>query len=250
MSQMQQDPSLSSPASASAARAFLAVPPATLSSLNQLEGLLERLVGVAPRTPSPAAWDRFLSIPADTQNMVVKAWDEQSSFIEAAIRAGLKATDELGMLNFALSRLNLLGDSSLMSEIREGDVIDIFNSEYVQIYRSYSYFALCNYSLVELSAYPWYELYERSMNLTRQLIEVADKVLSGQVSRVSFDHLPEYTLRERLTDAQATFLQKEKFGIRLVSPVTGENFALSVKTVRPIASEAVVAGAQNNLSFI
>lgn len=248
MSQMQQDPSLVAPASA--ARAFPAVPPATLSSLNRLESLLERLVGSAPRTPSPAAWARFLSVPEATQATVVKGWDEQSHFIEDALRAGLKATDEIGMLNFALSKLNLLGDSSLLGEIREGDVIDIFNSEYVQIYRSYTYFALCNYSLVELSAYPWYELYERSTNLTKQLIEIADKVLSGQLSRVSFEHLPEYTLRERLTDEHAAFLVKEKFGIRLVSPVTGENFALAVKTVRPIASELAATGAPNNLSFL
>lgn len=249
MSQLTQDPSLS-PASPAAVRiAPSIVPPATAASLERIERLLEQLTGVAPRQPTAAGWAHLLALPPATQQLIVKAWDDQAAFLEGAVRAGLKANDEIGMLNYALGKLNLLGDSSLVNEIRPGDIIEIANAEYVQIYRSYSYFAVCNYSLVELSAYPWYELYERSANVTKLLVDAAEGVFTGKVSRVSFEHVPEYTIRELMTEERSAFLLKERFGVRLVSPVTGENYALSVKSVKQLATDTP-ATRPGNLHFI
>lgn len=218
-----------------------------LATLLRLEGLLESLTRVKPTPATPRAWARFHQLPTATQAIVVSAWKDQCLFIEGAIQAGLDAYDEKGMFNYALSKLNLLGEAGLTNEIMNGDVIEIFNAELIQVYRSFSYFALCHYSLVELSAYPFYELYERASSVTKPLLDGAATIFSGQATRVNFD-IPEYTVRELMTEERRTYLIKEKLGVRVVSPVTGDYFMVSTKTVRELKND--ISAGPSNLHFI
>lgn len=218
------------------------------ATLSRLETLLELITKVKPVPATPKAWERFHELPLATQSIVVNAWKDQSLFIQGALDAGLDATDEKGMLTYALGKLNLLCNFSLTNEVEAGDVIEIFNADYIQVYRSFSYFALCQYSLVELSAYPWYELYERASSVTKDLLTEVQKIYDGTATRVSFLHIPEYTLRELLTEDRRTYLLREKFGFRLVSPITGEYYGLSVKTVREVKND--ISAGPANLRFI
>lgn len=222
--------------------------PETLAVLHRLEGLLEKITRVKPVSASSQAWDRFHQLPNDTQALVVHAWKEQALFIEGALEAGLNAYDEKGMFTYALSKLNLLGEAGLTDEIVNGDVVEIFNADFIQVYRSFSYFALCHYSLVELSAYPFYELYERASSVTKPLFDTAANIFNGSATRVSFRHIPEYTVRELMTEERRTYLISEKIGVRLVSPLTGEYFMVSTKTVRELQND--VSAGPSNLHFI
>jgi len=149
---------------------------------------------------------------------------------------------------FALGKLNLLGDVSLIDQVNQGDIMEVHDGSYSQLYRSYSFFKHCRYSLVDLSTYPWFELYERSSTVTKQLIEATEKLLGSQSGRVSMHDYPEYTLRELMTEERATFALKEKYGVRLVSPTTGEYYILSVKSVRELQSD--LRGVPGNVRFL
>ncbi len=209
--------------------------PAILQALERLENALENLTKVRLRQAPETAWMRFLSFPTETQQVIAKAWNGQAEFIEGAVKEGLDAFNELAMLKYAYDRLGFLGDAAVVEDIQPGDIIEIADEDYVQVYRSFSYFSLCNYSIVELSAYPWFELYERSSVVTKQLLEGQDLILKGKSTRFNFD-LPEYTLRELMTEECATFTLKEKYVIRLISALSGKTYALSVKQVREIES--------------
>jgi hypothetical protein len=211
--------------------------PWVLNPLMRLEAAIEKFTGVKPRTTKPHVWRRFYGLPQEHQRTIVKSWEDQAAFLEEAIRSGLESTNELGLLIFALGKLNLIGDTSLIDEVEAGDMLEIYDSNFSQLYRSFSYFAYCNYSIPELAVYPWFELYERASSVTKHLLDSAERLFSGKVSRVSFYDYPEYVLRELMTDELNAFSMREKYAIRLASPITGENYVLSVKRVRELPKE-------------
>lgn len=208
--------------------------PAAVEALVELESVLHQLSGYRIRVAPVAAWDRFLVLPETTQAEMIRGWKAQTEFIRGALDEGLDALDEVGMLRYALGRLGLFGEATFSEDIEPGDIIEVADSDCVQIYRSFSYFALCNYSILELSTYPWYELYERPSAITDLLMQAAKPLLEGQKSRIQFSHIPEYSLRELLTEECAVFTMREKFAQRLISNLNGKSYCLSVKSVKEL----------------
>jgi hypothetical protein len=49
-----------------------------------------------------------------------------------------------------------------------------------QIFRNFRFFEICGYSLLEVEAYPWNELYERSHLITEKLLRTAAEVISSR----------------------------------------------------------------------
>lgn len=220
-----------------------------IETLDVLEGLLERFTGSPPRRPPNAAWERYLSLPVDAQKATLAGWRSQASFIKAAMDEGLDSFDESRMLRFALGRLFLLGDSSAADIVEADDVVEIYDSNFVQVYRSFSYFNLCNYSLLELSSYPWFELYERSSIISKQLIEISERILNERLPSTSLAEVPLYTVKELMTDDQCVFTIREKRAFRLISSISGEAYILSTKQIKEVDSvQGSKAG--GNIRFI
>lgn len=221
------------------------------STLTHFEGLLKQLIKKqVPQAPA-RAWARFAELSSDNQIGIIRGLQEQSRFVAGALEKQIDGFDESAMLNYAMGQLFLLSDSgyvsNFMTQINPGDVIEVANKDYIQVYRSYSCFTLCNYSILELTTYPWFELYERSSLVTKQLCETVEKVLEGRLSYSEWENVPEYTLRELMTEQECIFAMKEKYIVKLVSAITGETYVLTLKTVREVGSENTARG---NMRFL
>lgn len=235
MSQFTTPESLEPNSAARAPAASSGFPEELAGPLERLEALLERLTRVRLKRANAAAWDRFLSLAPESRSMIVQAWKKQAAFIEGALEQGLDAYDELGMFRYAMRHLGMLGDSELFSRVEPDDVIEILGPDYVQVYRSFTYFSLCNYSLLELSAYPFYELYDRSSVIIKKLFEHGEMIRQGKTSYVDLRDLPEYTIREVMLEAGGVFQMREKCLARAVNAATGATYLVSIKKVKEVA---------------
>ncbi len=204
--------------------------------LDALESAIMEFTKVRIKPAPASAWVKFLTLPQETQEMILTGWRGQTDFIRGAIDQDLDACDEIRMLEYAMGRLNLLCDTSLIADLSHEDVIEIYGPDYVQVYRSFNYFSLCNYSLLELGVHPWYELYDRSTAVMKQLIEMTESVLCGKTSRIDLDKFPEYTIREVMSPEGAVFSMREKCAVRLASSINGQNYLMSVKKVKEISA--------------
>lgn len=209
-----------------------------LAPLVRLEMLLEKFTGKEPVAAPAHAWSAFSGLPADKQLEIARGWTAQADFIQGAIERDIHHCDEKRMLNYAMGTMNLLADSGLFTIIDESDVMEIIGPDCVQTYRSFSYFTLCNYSLVELAAYPFYELYERSSRVMETLMQRAGPILEGKSNSVLLDDVPDYTIRETMTEEGCVYRMRERAYLRLISALTGENYVLSVKKVTQLATPA------------
>ncbi len=221
-------------------------------NINNLDTLLGFFLGKKLPTPSSQVRKRFLQLDKNSQDMAIRTVQGQLQFIEGAMQMGLGVNNEVAMLKYAMRTLSLLCDQSVFNEIEDGDVIEIVDQNHLQVYRSYSCFSLCNYSVMQLTAYPWYELYERSSLVTRKLIECTQKILSGEASYVSMDYIPEYQIRELLTEDGSAFSIKEKFTAKLNCTLTGSPYILSVKRLRAVDIHVPAENgvATSNIHFI
>lgn len=206
----------------------------TMSSLARLEGLLEKFLGRTFRSPPRQAWNDFFSLSSERQKTALEAWNAQSSFLSQVLEHDIESVDEPAMLQFAMGYLKLLGNSDIFSNVEKDDLVEIISPDFLQVYRSYSYFSLCNYSLLELGVYPFFELYDRSSHVQALLMERGGKILRGEARCVDLSDLPEYTIRELKTKERALFSMRERLLVKTVSMVTGEMYVISVKKVRAL----------------
>jgi hypothetical protein len=204
-----------------------------------LEGQILRLLGKKMKAAPASAWNHFLELSAATQQGILSGLHAQSDFIQGALDRNIDGLNEFTMLRYAMDRMCLLTEHDTTEALAPGDVIEIFDPMGCQVYRSYNCFSLSNYSLLELTSYPWFELYDRSHRVEDVLIETCEAIVSGKVSYLPlYEKVPDYTLRELRTDEHAVFAVREKFAARMKSAVTGQNYVLSAKMIREVASES------------
>lgn len=93
-------------------------------------------------------------------------------------------------------KLRAHAPSDFLSQLSSGEVIEIHNSEFVQIYRNLHFFTLCTYTLDDMLCRPFWELYERDESIAQHLIQIAGGVFTGQSTGTQPLSIPEHTILE------------------------------------------------------
>jgi hypothetical protein len=107
--------------------------------------------------------------------------------------------DNIPMLVWqALKELRLRPPSDLFSHIYDCTVIEIYAKDNIQLFRSFSFFKYCSYSLEELYCRPWPVLFPRDdLNIIPMIFKFVEGVFSGVIKNtVSLRHIPKHILRE------------------------------------------------------
>lgn len=208
------------------------------AALSIVENTLEKFLGNSlPSTPEHA-WFRFENLNSQHQQMALAGLRAQNAFVTEMMERGITSTDEASMLRFALSRLSLLSQEGLPYDVGPEHVVEIFDENHVQVYRSVSCFNLCNYSLLELSSYPWFELYERPPAFEQRFIEMGHKMAAGKLPYVDVSDFPEYVIRETMTDGLEAFAIRDLFIANMRSTLNGRPYFLSIKKIRPLEEDS------------
>jgi hypothetical protein len=148
---------------------------------------------------------------------------------------GLDAYSEKRLVRLAVDKLKIDADQNILDTVEHTDVVEIINSDHTQVYRSFSCFALCNYTIAELVTYHWYELYERPSWVQERLYNLCEQVLRTEGCYVDLEPLiPAYTLRETMTPERASFKMSEKFYSRMNSSLNQNPYLISVKKIEPL----------------
>lgn len=201
----------------------------------QHDRVLSDFIGQEVRPSPQKAIDAFRELREAHQIGVVHGLGSNIAFMQAAIANGLKSNEESGLVAMAMAKLSLQPNEMVVNQIYHDDIVEIFDSQQNQVYRSFSCFKLCNYSIAELVAYPWYELYERPSWVTSRIMELGSTVYSGENPFMNLsDKFGTYSIKETLTPEKAIFMVQERFYARLLSTATSEPHVLSVKRIIPV----------------
>jgi hypothetical protein len=111
-----------------------------------------------------------------------------------------------------LKRLSIRTSDDLFTYLTDQDVIEIYDLDGRQLYRSFNFFSLCNYSLEQIYSVPWFELYERNSELTKANLDFVAEIIQHPELGTRATPVPVHEVREkrrphrRITRIQPRFM--------------------------------------------
>ncbi len=106
-----------------------------------------------------------------------------------------KGVQEKGFLLKALDYYGLSVDKDLLETIDDETVVEIYSEDMLQLYRSFKMLDMTGYSLLDLSVFEWYVLWERPQLTIEQMQSEIAKVLESEIPFKTFNVAP-HVLRE------------------------------------------------------
>lgn len=100
-------------------------------------------------------------------------------------------------LKRALDRFGFYIEDSFWDIVEDGDLIEVYSSNMTQLYRSRSFFEITGYSLLDLTANEWYNLFERPASIQKMMMDVVTGVLAQPSNRPSRIDIPTHLMKER-----------------------------------------------------
>lgn len=113
------------------------------------------------------------------------------------------AKNDRQLLWNTLRKLKAVPPSDIIDKIEDQDVIEVYNTQFIQIFRNLNYFDISSYTLVEVFTHQWDELYEReNPNIGQQMMNVALSVISGKARATFPCGVDSHVLKERFSEEQ------------------------------------------------
>jgi hypothetical protein len=165
-------------------------------------------------------WKKFFTVPAPQLHAIYCGFKSYCDLYASAIEEGENIRDDKALLWRTITKLGLRPCSDLMEHIEKNDVVEIYDKNYVQLYRNLRFFELCSYTLLELLTNEWFMLYRRPASITTAMIASVDDVMSGKwrTTKVNVE-IPEHFLEEIFSEECNVFKVTQK----IQSPLFGKN---------------------------
>jgi hypothetical protein len=125
---------------------------------------------------------RFLKKSVLAQELAVRCIEGFNDICTSALSNNIDLKDRSWQMTWWIIRAaGFTPPSDLFSYILDGDIIEIYDADHIQIFRSFNFFSLVSYSLDEIHNYEWFELYNRDEEIMKTMIaELTNLVASGK----------------------------------------------------------------------
>jgi len=111
----------------------------------------------------------------------------------------LEPKDERVLAKKALNHFGFMTSPRNWEDIQLDEIIEIYNPEGIQLYRSLNFFKTCGYSLLDLCVNEWFVLWERPQAVIHQMHAVVGEVMSGRKKDYAMNIGP-HLIRETYDD--------------------------------------------------
>lgn len=208
-------------------------PEASDFSVHQLKSLLLSFLG----SSNTSHFD-FVSI------LEKKSLAEQEKILSAIsisnpkIVAGeLDSAQEYNLVKQFLFRYKMkLCDDSVLERIGKDDFFEIYDHQGIQIYRSWSFFKFCRYSIDEILTQSWSELYNRPEFVTKKLLSLIPLIFGPAKNIVPYN-IQQFVLSEAKLSPSMSYEVHMKWACPIEDIFSGQVVAfLSIASAKKIES--------------
>ena len=160
------------------------------------------------RSYSEASLERFLNASPEKQKKAKESFNQFMSFFSQAEAEGIDLKDDAQLLRKVSKSMGLIFSDEVYSQVKSTDIIEIYNTDFNQIYRNLAFMNVCNYTLLDLLTHEPFELYERSLQINGYIANAAQTLLQRDydLSPCSLTHIPQHLLREKFSEDRLTSL--------------------------------------------
>lgn len=165
----------------------------------------------------------FLALPPSMRQKVLEHWLIYVAAAEDVVAASGAVGDDRVFLWSICKRMHLRPVSDVFSYIENGDVIEIYDLDHLQIFRNFAFFSLASYTIDDLLCRPIEQLVSRPATLQGRVFEVALGILSGNLRGTQHLDFGVHAIDEIDSPKRNHSMVEHK----LFSPLFGENGAVA-----------------------
>ncbi len=158
--------------------------------------------GLEIEPDSEITWPQFRSLSGPMQQDCFNKFSSYNDLCVAAAASGIAFNDDRSLVWWAVQKFGLRPCSDFFDKLTHDHVLEIYNCDFVQIYRNWAFFQISSYSMGDLFVFPWPELYVRESEVTQHLITYASQVLSGTVHHTMATPSPRHIVTEALSSGK------------------------------------------------
>ena len=149
-----------------------------LKAAKRFSTLLARLGYPAPQTHSESALLKLAVTPSSKIDEIATSFETWSEWIEP-IDPSKSNYNELEILMRALDKFGFEADDKFLKTVEENQVIEFYNEDMIQLYRSFNFYKITGYSLLDISLHEWYVLWERSRQAMEGVVSELNESLQS-----------------------------------------------------------------------
>ena len=163
--------------------------------------------------------ERFLKFSPEVQMQKIKNFESYYELCREIVMKGRKLSDKVHCLKAFLSKysLSIPDESEVLETIDNDTYIEVYDNKFTQVFRSADFMKVTNHGLMTLEICEWFDLFQRSKDLTSDQIEVVTKVFDGTIKLPLFKPLEDHSVKE-INSEKPKVSQAE---IVLYSPIIG-----------------------------
>ncbi len=110
---------------------------------------------------------------------------------------------EKNLVEAALKFFNLKLRDDFWKTVEPHDIIEIYNDEGIQVFRTFNFFTNSSYSITDLLVNEWYVLWERPKFVLQKIFEYSNGILSGEMKGVIKMDIPKHVIKEISSESEA-----------------------------------------------
>lgn len=159
----------------------------------------------------------FSKLPHELQLTYLKHFSTYAEVLYETHNSGQSLNEARQLVWNMMKKINMFTTDDVLNKITNNQIVEIYNSENIQIFRNLPFFKVCSYTLDEVLSVPWWKLYRRDDEMSREIFKYASQILRGDAQTTIYPNLPRHYLRE----VASSFCFQMNIGINFMAPLIG-----------------------------
>lgn len=144
---------------------------------------------------SESSLKKLSEVPQNKKEQITMYFENWSNWIDPEKNPGPIEDIEKRCLKKALDHYNLEANEEFWKTLEKDQIIEFYGEDMLQLYRSLSFFKVTGYSLLDISVFEWYVLWQRSAKAIEETMNDAHYVMQNYMPVKKFE-IPKQLIRE------------------------------------------------------
>ena len=136
-------------------------------ALNRFSNILEKF-GYFVRPYSNASLVKLQDVPVVQRNVMAARFEEWADWVDP-LNPATPYENEVSLLKRALKANAFEADRNFFKIIEKDQILEFYGQDMIQLYRSFNFFAITGYSLLDISVFEWFVLWDRPAKILKEV---------------------------------------------------------------------------------
>lgn len=161
---------------------------------------------------------RFESSSTQQKMRAIAYLDANIEILNECVASGESPSNSAQMLWRILKKIKATPEMDIFDKIEDGDVVEVYYDDHVQIFRNLEFFNYCSFTIDELLCGKWYNLYKRDFVTTLKMLRMAFKLLTKRLEVTTAWSVPEHVFDEVGSEEKL----RHSIVLKYVSPIKNQ----------------------------